>query len=72
LFERATARLPEPPTRQAVLEGLWSLRDDTLGGLTQPLTFTRGRPAQPRACWFNMTIRDRRWISPDQFALHCR
>src|SRR5207244_2853703 len=41
LFERATRNLPEPPTTAAILDGLWSIRNDDLAGLTYPLTFVR-------------------------------
>ena len=43
LFQKAAANLPEPPTTEAVLKGLWSIRDDTLGRLTGFLTFTEGQ-----------------------------
>ena len=72
LFERVTAALPEPPTTEAILEGLWSLKDETLGGLTHPLNFVRERPAAPRACWFNIAMADKKWISPDGFKMTCR
>lgn len=72
VFEHAAAALPEPPTREAVLRGLWSLHGDTLGGLTQPLDFVQDRPAQPRSCWWNLRIRNKAWSSPDAFKLNCR
>ena len=71
LFERAGAHLPEPPTAEAVLAGLWSMHDDTLGGITRPLTFIENKPAPERACWFDMQVKDKAWVSPDGFALHC-
>ena len=71
LFETAAARLAEPPTSAGILEGLWALRDDTMNGLTAPLTFVRDRPASGRACWFNLTLRDRRYIADEGARLHC-
>ena len=71
LFERATAHLPEPPTSAAILAGLWTLRDDSLGGLTQPLTFVENQPAKPLTCWFNVVVKDKQWTSPDNFERHC-
>lgn len=70
-MERAAARLPEPPTSEAILEGLWSMKDDNLGGLTEPLTFIKDKPAVPKACWFDVRIRERKWVSPDNFDYHC-
>jgi branched-chain amino acid transport system substrate-binding protein len=72
LFEKAAAAMPEPPTTEAILRGLWSLRGDTLGGITQPLTFHEGQnsPRDP-ACWFAMQVSNKKWISPDGFQPHC-
>lgn len=71
LLERATASLPEPPTSEAILAGLWSIRNDDLGGLTYPLTFVEGKPAEPKSCWFNLQIHKGEWINPDGYQLHC-
>jgi hypothetical protein len=27
--------------------------------------------AKPVSCWFNMTIKDKAWKSPDNFAAQC-
>jgi branched-chain amino acid transport system substrate-binding protein len=72
LFEKVAAAMAEPPTTEAILRGLWSLRDDTLGGLTQPLTFREGQnsPRDP-ACWFAMQVSNKKWVSPDGFQPHC-
>jgi branched-chain amino acid transport system substrate-binding protein len=71
LFERAAAQLPEPPTSEAVLAGLWTVRNDTLGGLTQPLTFLENQPAKPLRCWFNIVISNGAWKALDGFQQHC-
>lgn len=71
LFERATVDLPEPPTREAVLRGLWSIRDDTLGGLTLPLSFTENQPSRPVPCGFTAMIKDQKWSSPNNFEIRC-
>ena len=72
LLERAAAALPEPPTSDAILEGLWSIRDDTLGGLTAPLTFVKNQPPSPSSCWFNLVLKNDGWTSPDNHELRCR
>jgi hypothetical protein len=72
MLEKAGAAMPEPPTSQAILEGLWGLKDETLGGLTQPLRFVRDQPAPPTGCWYNLVLHNRSWISPDQYRLNCR
>lgn len=72
LFELAAAGMPEPPTTEALLSKLWSLRDETLGGLTGPLTFLKDQPPPPRPCWFLTVVRQGKWTSPDGFQLRCR
>jgi branched-chain amino acid transport system substrate-binding protein len=71
LLERAAGDLPEPPTSDAILKNLYTLRNDTLGGLTMPLTFTEDKPPAPLACWFDLLVREKKWITPDNFGLHC-
>jgi branched-chain amino acid transport system substrate-binding protein len=71
LFEKAAANLPEPPTSEAVLRGLWSLRNDDLGGLTYPITFIENQPAPLVNCWWTLRIKEGSWISPDRFQRHC-
>ncbi|HEY1652659.1 MAG TPA: ABC transporter substrate-binding protein [Acidimicrobiales bacterium] len=70
LFEKAAADLGKP-TSAALLEGLWKIKNDDLGGLTMPLTFVRNQPPKPRACGFAMALRDKTWFSPDNFKLSC-
>jgi branched-chain amino acid transport system substrate-binding protein len=72
LLEKAAANLPEPPTTEAILAGLWSIKGDTLGGLTLPLTFTKDQPPAITPCWFPITIKDKAWSSPDGGKPHCQ
>jgi branched-chain amino acid transport system substrate-binding protein len=73
LFEKAATKLGEPPTSEGLLEGLWSIKDDNLGGLAAaPLTFVRDRPNITPACWFNLIVRNGTWVSPDGMKSHCR
>ena len=71
LLEKAARQLPEPPTSGALLAGLWTIRNDTLGGLAPPLTFLENTPTVTPSCWFRITIQDKRWVSPDGYQLQC-
>jgi branched-chain amino acid transport system substrate-binding protein len=71
LFARAAAALGEPPTRAQLLEGLYSLRDETLGGLTVPLNFRRGEPAVDSGCWFVLQAGEGKWQAPQQATPDC-
>ena len=72
LLERAAGAISEPPTTESLLAGLWSIKADTLGGLTSPRTFVQDQPPSRITCWFNLTIAQRAWVSPDGFRLNCR
>jgi branched-chain amino acid transport system substrate-binding protein len=74
LFERAVQLGPPSAevTSETLLAGLWAMKDETLGGLTQPLTYVKGAPAVPSACWFHIRVINQAWASPDRFQLHCR
>lgn len=72
LLEKAAAALPQQPTREALLKGLWSIKGDDLGGITYPLTFAEGKTSVRMACWFPMKIQDGNWVSGNGFKLECR
>jgi branched-chain amino acid transport system substrate-binding protein len=57
LLEAAGANLPDNATTQDVLDGLYALKDETLGGLApQPLTFTKGAGTEVK-CWFMAEVK---------------
>ncbi len=65
VFERAIrGRLSPSPTSQDVLKGLWTIKNDNIGGLTAPLTFTEGVDDKPFACWSLVVVSGRKWTSP--------
>ncbi len=72
LFETAVRHLPAAPTSAAVLEGLWSIGGDTLGGLTHPLTFHRDADAPPVSCGFLIKIESRHFTAPLGTRIICR
>ena len=71
LFELAAQRLTEPPTSQSVLEGLWSIKGNDLGGLTYPLTFTKGQNAPQTECYWLIQIKGGRIISANNGQRTC-
>jgi len=71
VLEKVGANMPEPPTSDAILRGLWSLHNEDLGGLTQPLTFVENRPSSPALCLWILRIKDSDWVSPDGLRRHC-
>ena len=49
----------------AVLEGLWSIKDDDLGGITSPLTYVEGQPSKRLGCFWTPTVKGGRWTGGD-------
>jgi ABC-type branched-subunit amino acid transport system substrate-binding protein len=71
LLEAAGVALPAEPTSQDLLDGLWALQGDTLGGLTGGLTFNQGAPAPPVVCGSLVTIAPGAFESPTGTELRC-
>jgi branched-chain amino acid transport system substrate-binding protein len=74
LFTRAVelAGRKEVITNEDVLRGLWSMHGETLSGLTYPLTFTNGQPAEKKVCYFLMVTAGGAWTTPNGDAIKCR
>ena len=66
VFEQAAQKIGDNPTAAQVLEGLWSIRNNDFGGLTPPLTFTRGQPVKPYLCFWAPMVKDGRWTGGDK------
>jgi branched-chain amino acid transport system substrate-binding protein len=64
LFERAARNVGTNPTTAEILEGLWTVSNENLGGLTVPLTFVRGKGAPEPTCWFVLEVRGKDWAAP--------
>jgi branched-chain amino acid transport system substrate-binding protein len=62
--------LGDHPTSAEVKQGLYALHNATLGGLTGPLTFTRGKPTAG-LCAFMMQVTHQRWAEPDGLSPVC-
>jgi branched-chain amino acid transport system substrate-binding protein len=71
LFEAAATKSSDPSTGAGILDGLWQIKDNDLGGLTAPLTFAKNQNATPNQCWWNVTIKDNKFVSPDNFKRNC-
>jgi branched-chain amino acid transport system substrate-binding protein len=71
LFEVAVSRAKDPTTSAAILAGLYSIKHNDLGGLTGPLTFTRGQNAPAMTCWWQVVIADGKYTSPNGATRTC-
>lgn len=57
-------------TSKSILAGLYEMKDETLEGLTVPLTFTQGRPTIVN-CYFTMGIEDGEFTMPEGLEYTC-
>jgi branched-chain amino acid transport system substrate-binding protein len=53
-----------PITSAMIAEGLWKLKDETLGGFAPKLNFLRGKPAPPANCTFYAEVAKGGWSAP--------
>jgi branched-chain amino acid transport system substrate-binding protein len=54
----ASKALTASPTSAQFLQGLWSIKNNNLGGLAPPLSFNQNAPATPSNCYFLMTLQN--------------
>jgi len=64
VFEQAAANVSAEPTPQEILEGLWAMKDETVGGLSAPITFVQGQPAPEPNCAFYAEVKGGKWVAP--------
>jgi branched-chain amino acid transport system substrate-binding protein len=71
LFKRAAAGIGAQPTTDAVFNGLWALRNETVGGLTPPLTYAAHQASPPVTCYFITKLTAGRWTAPNGARYEC-
>jgi branched-chain amino acid transport system substrate-binding protein len=59
-------------TSRDIVSAMDRVRHDDLRGYTTPMTFTRGRDAPPTTCWFEMAVRDGKFVTPNGGVRQCR
>jgi branched-chain amino acid transport system substrate-binding protein len=67
LTRKALATAGDAPTRQDVFTGLYSLKDENLGGLLpQKMTYTKGKPAPQVLCLWLYKLADGKFVGAPQ------
>lgn len=59
------------PTSTQFLQGLWTIKNDDLGGLAPPLTFNANAPASITSCYFSVTLSDGHFVDPNHGQFQC-
>lgn len=74
LMEAALRKAPDPTTSAGILQGLYSIQGDDLGGLTYPISFTAGQRNNAGvmpACYWLVRVQRGTFVSPDGGQRHC-
>lgn len=75
LFEKAAtialARTDQLKSND-ILEALWTMRGERLGGWIVPVTYRKNKPAIVAPCWVTQRIQNGTWVNPDGTKLFCR
>jgi branched-chain amino acid transport system substrate-binding protein len=75
LLEKAAQKVGDKPTSQQILDGLWEMKGETLGGLATgraARTFTRGQPTPETFCVFDTKLVKGKWTAPSGLTPVCR
>jgi branched-chain amino acid transport system substrate-binding protein len=74
LLQEATTLTPltNPPTSKGILVGLDQIKNQTLGGITEPLTFTAGHDATPEQCFWEVELVSGNYTSPNGYKEVCQ
>lgn len=70
-FAAAGADLPDNPTQADLTEGIFSIKDENLSGMTYPITLTRGQPDERELCFGIVQIKDRKYSQFPGPSLYC-
>lgn len=61
----ATRNLPENPTAQDIMKGMWTIKNNTFEGLVpDPVTFTEGQNSPDHPCYFVVQIKKGAYATP--------
>jgi branched-chain amino acid transport system substrate-binding protein len=72
LLRAASRALPGGTVTSAdILNGLYALKKETLGGLVPPLTFRKGQPAPEMYCWYKIALNKGVFSTPSGLKYTC-
>lgn len=71
LFQMAAQHVSAIPTNTDILNALWKIQSNDIGGTTYPLTFTKGQPVKPRTCYWVVADHNGTYVNVGSGKLHC-
>lgn len=66
MFAAAAANISATPTSEEILKGLWRMKNETLNGQSQPLTFTEGHNPPRTFCYWALQIKSGQVVSDNK------
>ena len=70
-FAQAGKNLPDNPTTKDIEDGLYSIKNNNLKGMTYPITMTRGKPVARQLCYGVATIQGDKFGTAPGPSLYC-
>jgi len=67
----ASKYLGANPTSAQFFQGLWTIKNNDLGGLAPPLTFNANGNASVATCYFAITLQNGRFVDPNHGKYNC-
>lgn len=64
LFAKAQANLSDDPTGAEAIENMYTIQDETLGGLIAPVTYSADNPDRSRDCFWPFILQDGELTAP--------
>jgi branched-chain amino acid transport system substrate-binding protein len=58
-------------TKEMILEGLWKMKGETLGGIAPPLTYNQNATPTQNDCYFTLTITTNGYQAPKGSKVSC-
>lgn len=71
MLAKVASRIGAQPTSEDLLNGLWTIRNETLDGLTPPLAYVKNGPTPPINCYFLIEMKGGKWTSPSGDTHEC-
>lgn len=71
LVVAASKYLTTNPTSAELFQGLWTIKNNDIGGVAPPLTFNKNAPASLGSCYFNLVLQNGQFVDPNHGKYVC-
>jgi len=71
LLRSIAGSISDTPSSADIVNGLYTVRNTTVDGLTSSLTYEKGKPYTVPSCYFTVKIDGGKWVAPDGSKPRC-